>query len=386
MPRIDSLPRKTVPFIYVIDTSGSMAGDRIAALNEALREAIEVLRDCVGSEYDITINVLSYSSGCKWMFDSMQNAESCQWVDLQAGGLTDLGDALRELDRKLNKKFLFGEKSGICFPNIIFVTDGVPTDDWKKSLNEIKKNKWFQSSMKIAVKIGDDVDVDCLNMIVGTSEAVVGCNDLVVLKQLIRVREYEPDDSPIIHEYERPVIDNNLNDNKDDSVDKGYYLELSSQIVELEKEVNPILQCQLGPCSQEEALKELFVLEQDKTNNHLKLKNTCVENLTVCLEMPNAWGGWGENSERHISCSVGETIFCKGITSVTKTEEGLTFLGESDDWGRYSGYGNISKPVKIGESVELLEGDSVMIGNNTIATLKKHLRATLNQNGNPFDF
>ena len=42
MPRIDSLPRKTVPFIYVIDTSGSMAGDRIAALNEALRETIEV--------------------------------------------------------------------------------------------------------------------------------------------------------------------------------------------------------------------------------------------------------------------------------------------------------------------------------------------------------
>ena len=115
MPRIDSLSRKIVPFIYVIDTSGSMAGDRIAALNEALRETIDMLHDSVGSEYEITINVLSYSSGCKWMFDTMQDAESCQWADLQAGGLTDLGAALSELNRKLNRKFLFGEKSGICF-------------------------------------------------------------------------------------------------------------------------------------------------------------------------------------------------------------------------------------------------------------------------------
>ena len=383
MPRIDSLPRKTVPFIYVIDTSGSMAGERIAALNEALRETIEVLHDSVGSEYDITINVLSYSSGCKWMFDSMQNAESCQWVDLQAGGLTDLGDALSELDRKLNKKFLFGEKSGICFPNIIFVTDGVPTDDWKKSLIEIKKNKWFQSSMKIAVKIGDEVDVDCLNEIVGTSEAVVGCNDLVILKQLIRVREYEPDDSPIIHKCESPVIDINLSDNKDDSDDKGYYLELSSQIVELEKEVNPILQCQLGPCSQEDALKEVFVLEQNKTNGHFRLKNVCVENLWICLKMPY---GWGEDSERHVVCNVGDTIHCNGITSIIKTEEGITFLGEYDDWGTSATGGSISRELKRGEYVEFLEGDSILIGNKTIATLKKRPRATMNHNGNPFDF
>lgn len=384
MPRIDSLPRKTVPFIYVIDTSGSMAGDRIAALNEALREAIEVLRDSVGLEYDITINVLSYSSGCKWMFDSMQNAESCQWVDLQAGGLTDLGDALSELDRKLNKKFLFGEKSEICFPNIIFFTDGVPTDDWKKSLNEIKKNKWFQSSMKIAVKIGDDVDVDCLNEIVGTSEAVVDCNDLVVFKQLIRVREYEPDDSQIIHEYESPVIDNNLNDNKDDSVDKGYYLELSSQIVELEKEVNPILQCQLGPCSQEEALKEVFVLEQNTTEGNLKLKNICAENLWVCFEMSNDWGA---ERERHITCGVGETIRCKGITSIIKTENGITFFGDCDDWGfRSREDASISKEVKFGEIVELFEGDSILIGNKTIASLKKHPAIVHGQSGNLFDF
>ena len=155
MPRIDSLSRKIVPFIYVIDTSGSMAGGRIAALNEALRETIEVLRDCVGSEYDITINVLSYSTGCKWMFDTMKNAESCQWADLQAGGLTDLGAALSELNRKLNRKFLFGEKSGICFPNIIFVTDGVPTDDWEKSLNEIKKNK-FSKGIKESLILIDN--------------------------------------------------------------------------------------------------------------------------------------------------------------------------------------------------------------------------------------
>ena len=60
MPRIDSLPRKTVPFIYVVDTSGSMAGERIYAINQGLRENLEMLRNCIGPEYDIAINVLSY--------------------------------------------------------------------------------------------------------------------------------------------------------------------------------------------------------------------------------------------------------------------------------------------------------------------------------------
>jgi uncharacterized protein YegL len=64
------------------------------------------------------------------MFDTMQSVESCQFKELLAGGLSDLGAALDELNRKLNKKFLFGDKqSKFSLPFIFFVTDGVPTDD-----------------------------------------------------------------------------------------------------------------------------------------------------------------------------------------------------------------------------------------------------------------
>lgn len=40
----EAIARKLLPIIYVLDTSGSMSGDRIAAVNSAMNETMEVLR------------------------------------------------------------------------------------------------------------------------------------------------------------------------------------------------------------------------------------------------------------------------------------------------------------------------------------------------------
>ena len=46
MPNINEtveVARKVLPVIYVLDTSGSMMGERITAVNEAMRETMEVV-------------------------------------------------------------------------------------------------------------------------------------------------------------------------------------------------------------------------------------------------------------------------------------------------------------------------------------------------------
>ena len=49
MPRPDGvLAKKVLPIIYAIDTSGSMSGDRIATVNEAMHECEEILREKAG--------------------------------------------------------------------------------------------------------------------------------------------------------------------------------------------------------------------------------------------------------------------------------------------------------------------------------------------------
>lgn len=114
--------------------------------------------------------------------------EDFYWNDLKAGGLTDFGSALNELNNKLSREQFLISKPGFKAPVIIFMSDGEPTDDYESALNKIKSNnKWFQVATKIAIAVGDDANIQVLQKIAGNKEAVIKVDDLESLKKLIRV-------------------------------------------------------------------------------------------------------------------------------------------------------------------------------------------------------
>lgn len=190
MPEIGGvLAKKVLPIIYAIDTSGSMSGEKIATVNEAMHECEEILREKASESPDaeIKIGAIKFSSGAQWVLKSgLVSLEDFYWNDVQASGVTDLGAAIKELESKLSRSAYLVSETGFCLPVIIFMSDGGPTDDWQKALkNANANNKWFQRARKIAIAIGDDADKNVLQELVGTSEAVVQANDLATLKSLI---------------------------------------------------------------------------------------------------------------------------------------------------------------------------------------------------------
>ena len=40
------------------------------------------------------------------------------------------------------------------------LSDGMPTDDYKKGLNKLKALPWFKKAVKIAISIGKDAEDD----------------------------------------------------------------------------------------------------------------------------------------------------------------------------------------------------------------------------------
>lgn len=191
MPEIktDGIPKKVLPIIYAIDTSGSMSGERIATVNAAMHECEDILREKAGESPDaeIKIGALKFSSGAQWVTKSgLVSLEDFYWNDVQAGGVTDLGAAIKELESKLSRSAFLVSDTGFCLPVIIFMSDGGPNDDWQKALkNANANNRWFQRARKIAIAIGDDADKDVLKELVGNIEAVVQAKDLDTLKSLI---------------------------------------------------------------------------------------------------------------------------------------------------------------------------------------------------------
>ncbi len=185
---IDSVPRRVMPLIFLVDTSGSMSGAKIASLNTAVREALndvgEISRN--NSDAQIKVAALEFSSGISWMYPQPQDSETFVWQDLEAGGLTSFGEALNELNSKLSKSHGFmAEPTGSRAPAIILLSDGEPTDEYKHALEKIKGNPWFKVGVKVAIAIGDDANTGILAEFTGNIESVITVHTVDQLKKII---------------------------------------------------------------------------------------------------------------------------------------------------------------------------------------------------------
>lgn len=192
MPLLDdvvSVPRRTMTLFFVIDTSGSMEGNKIGAVNDAVVNVLPMLDEISQTNPDAEIKVaaLEFSSGTKWLYTEPKLASEFVWQDVRAGGLTSLGGACIELNNKLSRSGYMQAASGSFAPAIILLSDGGPTDDFQSGLAKLKTNNWFKAAIKVAIAIGDDADKDVLKEFTGSSEAVFTVHNIEALKQIIRV-------------------------------------------------------------------------------------------------------------------------------------------------------------------------------------------------------
>ena len=150
--------RRTMTIFFIVDASGSMDGAKMGTLNSAIEEVIPEIRKISGENADaaIKIAVLEFSSGTRWITPAPMDAEDFTWSFLTADGLTDFGEACKQLNEKLSRKAFMGDVAGSFAPAIFLLSDGEPTDEYASSLAKLKENNWFKKAIKVAVAIGED--------------------------------------------------------------------------------------------------------------------------------------------------------------------------------------------------------------------------------------
>jgi uncharacterized protein YegL len=183
------IPRRTMTLFFVIDASGSMDGEKIGTVNDAIDEVIPALKEVSDENADaqIKIAVLEFSSGARWITaNGPVEVDQFYWNYMDAGGVTDLGAACKALNEKLSTKGFMQEATGSFAPAIFLMSDGEPTDDWQNGLDQLKQNNWFKAGVKVAVAIGDDANKDVLKAFTGTMEAVLETHSAAMLKRMIK--------------------------------------------------------------------------------------------------------------------------------------------------------------------------------------------------------
>ena len=180
--------RRTMTLFFVVDTSGSMYGSKIGTLNAAVEDAIPEIRQISRENADaqIKIAVLEFSNGANWLTHAPIEVADYSWNFLNADGATDLGAACAELNAKLSRNAFMNDVAGSFAPAIFLLSDGEPTDEYKKPLDELKNNNWFKKAIKAAIAIGDDANKDVLKEFTGSSETVLTVHSPEALRKLIR--------------------------------------------------------------------------------------------------------------------------------------------------------------------------------------------------------
>ncbi len=186
---LETMPpaKKSMVIFFLVDTSRSMEGSKLESLNRVMGEILPELIGVGEAGTDVKVAVLSFSSGCEWVTPEPVLVEEYQrWESLSADGVTDLGDACMELCSKLSRNGFLRAPSLSYAPVIFLMTDGYPTDNYKKGFAMLQKNRWFQHGLKIALAIGSNVDMEVLKEFTDDEELVLQACGADMLRKLVR--------------------------------------------------------------------------------------------------------------------------------------------------------------------------------------------------------
>jgi uncharacterized protein YegL len=161
--------RRPLHFIVMADCSGSMKGEKMQALNYALRSMLPHLvtweRDQLQAQ--LLMRVLKFATVPQWhVGEPLPVADLiASWQNLEYvyQGRTNMGAAFREVSDALGPDKL--ERRALR-PAILLITDGLPTDppgEFEAGLGALASTAAGRASLRVAVAIGRDANSEPLN-------------------------------------------------------------------------------------------------------------------------------------------------------------------------------------------------------------------------------
>jgi len=168
------LSNRPLHFIYLCDCSGSMAAQgKMQALNQAIRQSLpgmaEVARQ--NPEARVLVRAVSFADRAGWHLPEPTPVEQLEWRDLQAGGITAMGEALQLVATALQSPPM--EERALP-PVLVLISDGQPTDDFDRGLATLMRQPWAQKAVRLAIAMGHDADLEVLQQFIGPETAAGG--------------------------------------------------------------------------------------------------------------------------------------------------------------------------------------------------------------------
>ncbi|MCL2056196.1 MAG: hypothetical protein FWH02_03125 [Oscillospiraceae bacterium] len=155
------MDKEIQPIIFVIETSGGMAGPQIETVSGIMTEVLSKLARANaafgGQGKQLKIAVLTFATDCRWLTKGLVPPEDFIWEVPPCHGLAYHGKAFAELSDKMSRGRLFAGENITAAPIIIFFSYREPQDDYRKGTKLLWANEWFVHTQTFSVALSEDV-------------------------------------------------------------------------------------------------------------------------------------------------------------------------------------------------------------------------------------
>jgi uncharacterized protein YegL len=157
---------RRLPIYIILDTSRSMLGKPIAAVNESLSMMRNTLIHDPFTVETAFVSIIEYNTEPRQVVP-LTDITSFNAPTLQAGGWSALGAALRLLNQCLDQDILLNtdEYKGDYRPQVFLLSDGRPSDAWKMASKALRKRSTISMGSFIALGCGPKADLETLSQI-----------------------------------------------------------------------------------------------------------------------------------------------------------------------------------------------------------------------------
>ncbi len=154
---------RRLPVYLLLDVSGSMSGEPIEAVKTGVQTLVSTLRQDPYALETAYLSVITFDTSARQVAPLTELA-TFQTPSISASGTTALGEALALLADRIEVEIgkTTADVKGDWKPLIFIMTDGVPTDDWAKGLDKLKK---VRTGIIVACAAGQGADTSVLKRI-----------------------------------------------------------------------------------------------------------------------------------------------------------------------------------------------------------------------------
>ena len=152
-------PKMHWPITFVVDTSGSMAGQRLSQLNTSLQEINALLESLAHqNEVQLSIRLIEFNTTARWLVGNLEfGVDHLDVYFSEATGITNTAEALRLARAVMTPRYIMARS---LKPIVILITDGCSINQQEtiEAIDELKTCPWGRRNkiLRVAYRIGDE--------------------------------------------------------------------------------------------------------------------------------------------------------------------------------------------------------------------------------------